>query len=1027
MRVRHVVAPGIIIAMLLGWSPRAHALDPSLDISQYAHTSWRVRDGVFAGSINAITQTPDGYLWLGTEFGLVRFDGVRPVPWQPTAGDALPAVPIVKLLTTHDGTLWIGGDPGLASLKAGKLTRYPELADQRVSSLLEDRDGAVWVGSSGTPNGRLCVIQNSAARCSGEDGAVGEGVAGLYEDRRGNLWVGVPNGMWRWRPGPPQFHAIPEHPSGVRPLGEDPDGVILITWHRRITRLVNGRVDPSSAKPGLPDDWTWRFLDDRDGGRWFAMQSRGLARLRRGRTELFAESDGLSGDTVRDIYEDREGNIWVATFGGLDRFRDLAVSTLTQKQGLPTPLIWSLLAARDGSVWMGSGLGLTRWRNGQLERFGHRGGLLNGEGPGSLFEDRRGRIWVSTNREVGYLDGDRFMPVRAVPGGYVFSIVEDSHGDLWIMNQQRGVLRLRGDTVQEFSWAMLGRTDHVTSAIADPANGIWLGFEQGGVALFSAGSFAAAYSEKDGLGAGEVLHFRFDASGALWAATKGGLTRIRGGRLATLSSSNGLPCDAVHWSTEDDAGVLWVYTACGLVRIERAELDAWTAAVEKDPHTKRRIGVTMFDSSDGVRSNVNVHSYRPRLARTADGRLWFLPVDGVSTLDPRRLGRNELPPPVYVERVIADRARYDAVQGLRLPPLIRDLQIDYTALSLVAPEKNRFRVMLEGRDTDWNDVGTRREAFYTDLAPGSYRFRVRGSNNSGVWNEADAALEFSIAPAYYQTRWFRALVVGAALVMIWAGYVARVRHVGREYQRRLDERVNERIRIARELHDTLLQSFHGLLLRFQTASYLLPERPAEAKAQLDGAIVNAAKAITEGRDAVQGLRASTTERNDLALAIRTLGDELATIPSAPEPPSFDVAVEGEPRDLHPIIRDEVYKIAAEALRNAFRHAHAGRVEVEIRYHDKQFRLRVRDDGVGIGPAVLRRQGMDGHYGLRGMPERAALIGGKLTVWSEAGAGTEVELSLPARIVYAKSTGGSRWSGLLRRRRRLVYEETGHDR
>jgi signal transduction histidine kinase len=296
-----------------------------------------------------------------------------------------------------------------------------------------------------------------------------------------------------------------------------------------------------------------------------------------------------------------------------------------------------------------------------------------------------------------------------------------------------------------------------------------------------------------------------------------------------------------------------------------------------------------------------------------------------------------------------------------------------------------------------------------------------------VWNEAGAALEFSIAPAYFQTRWFQALVAVAALGMIWAGYVARVRHVGREYQRRLDERVNERTRIARELHDTLLQSFHGLLLRFQTASYLLPDRPAEAKAQLDAAIVNAAKAITEGRDAVQGLRASTIERNDLALAIRTLGDELAAIPSPRQSPSFDVAVEGEPRDLHPSVRDEVYKIAAEALRNAFRHAHAGRVEVEIRYHDKQFRLRVRDDGVGIGPEVLRSHGAEGHYGLRGMPERAALIGGKLAVWSEVGAGTEVELRLPASIVYATSAGRSRWSGLLRLRRRPAYEETGHDR
>jgi signal transduction histidine kinase len=245
--------------------------------------------------------------------------------------------------------------------------------------------------------------------------------------------------------------------------------------------------------------------------------------------------------------------------------------------------------------------------------------------------------------------------------------------------------------------------------------------------------------------------------------------------------------------------------------------------------------------------------------------------------------------------------------------------------------------------------------------------------------------------------------------MLWAAYLARVRQVARQYQRRLDERVNERTRIARDLHDTLLQSFHGLLLRLQTASCLLPERPTDAKEKLDGAIGQAAKAITEGRDAVQGLRRSTIERNDLALAIRALGDELATDASIGPPPAFRVAVEGESRDLHPMARDDIYRIAAEALRNAFRHARAGQVEVEIRYDHEQFRLRVRDDGKGIDREVLARQGVEGHFGLRGMPERAALLGGKLTVWSDVGTGTEVELRLPGKTVYATAAPRSWWS------------------
>ena len=503
-----------------------------------------------------------------------------------------------------------------------------------------------------------------------------------------------------------------------------------------------------------------------------------------------------------------------------------------------------------------------------------------------------------------------------------------------------------------------------------------------------------------------VSGFYIDGHGTLWAPTEGGLSRIKDGHILTLTSQNGLPCNTVHWMMEDDARSVWLYLACGLVRIGWSELDAWAS------HPKQTIHATVFDRSDGVTSHRLSAGYNAVVAKSSDGKLWFVRNVGVSVIDPHHLAFNERPPPVHIERVTADDKIYDATNGLRLPARLRDLSIDYTALSLAAPEKVRFRYMLEGQDADWKEVVNDRQVQYSNLPPRAYRFRVVASNNSGVWNETGATLAFSIAPAYYQTRWFQALVVVAALCLMWAGYRGRVRQVARQYQRRLDERVNERTRIARELHDTLLQSFHGLLLQFQTALYLLPDRPAEAKGQLAGAIEHAAKAITEGRDAVQGLRASTVERNDLAEAIRTLGDELATHANADQPPTFSVAVEGQTRDLHPIVRDEIYKIAAEALRNAFRHAHAGRVEVEIRYDDEQFRLRVRDDGKGIDPAVLASQGLEGHYGLRGMPERAALIGGKLAVWSEVGAGTEVELRLPASIVYATSPRRNWWSRLL---------------
>ena len=383
-----------------------------------------------------------------------------------------------------------------------------------------------------------------------------------------------------------------------------------------------------------------------------------------------------------------------------------------------------------------------------------------------------------------------------------------------------------------------------------------------------------------------VRGFYIDTNGTLWAPTEGGLSRIKDGHILTLTSKNGLPCNTVHWMMEDDARSVWLYLACGLVRVGRSELDAWTS------HPTQTIQATVFDSSDGVSSHRFTGAHNSVVAKSADGKLWFVRPGGVSVIDPHHLPFNKVPPPVHIEQITADGKTYwrnvsgEAPSSLELPPLVRDLTIDYTALSLVAPEKVHFRFKLEGQDSDWREVVNDRQVQYSNLAPGNYTFRLRASNNSGVWNEDGAVLHFSIAPGVLPDALVRGARRRRRVRSRVAGYLARVRQVARDYQRRLDERVDERTRIARELHDTLLQSFHGLLLQFQTASYLLTERPAEAKEKLDGAIQYAAKAITEGRDAVQGLRASTVERNDLAVAIRTLGDELATDASAVQPPTF---------------------------------------------------------------------------------------------------------------------------------------------
>jgi signal transduction histidine kinase len=394
------------------------------------------------------------------------------------------------------------------------------------------------------------------------------------------------------------------------------------------------------------------------------------------------------------------------------------------------------------------------------------------------------------------------------------------------------------------------------------------------------------------------------------------------------------------------------------------------------------------------------------VTKSSDGRLWFLPWDGASVVDPAHLAFNQVPPPVNIEQITADRKSYDVTAEengrVRLPALSRDLEIDFTALSLVAPEKIRFRYKLEGYDSDWQDVGNRRQAFYTNLPPRNYRFRVMACNNSGVWNEAGTFLDFAIAPAYYQTLWFRLLLVATLLTVLALAYQLRLRQVARQFNVRMEERVAERTRIARDLHDTLLQSFQGVLLKFHAVTYLLPHRADEAQQKLEDVIEQAEQAINEGRDAVQGLRSSTVVTNELAQAITTLGEELAADQTIQHPPEFRVIVEGTSREMVPLVRDEVYRIASEALHNAFRHAQAGRIEVEILYDRRRFQLRVRDNGKGIEPKVLVEGAQTGHYGLAGMHERAKLVRGQLTVLSRDNSGTEIELVVPGFAAYAKS-------------------------
>jgi signal transduction histidine kinase len=692
-------------------------------------------------------------------------------------------------------------------------------------------------------------------------------------------------------------------------------------------------------------------------------------------------------------------------------FRDTALISYTTRQGVSDCQFNSVMALRNGAVWIGTGGALTtvRKQDGKTAILDRK---LSGKWVGAMLEDHSGGGWFEVGLALMRFQNGRFREILA-PGGQRFAsfggvsgIAEDPGGTIWVLtNQKNQLFSIVGDTIKkqaspdyEFGW--------VKFLVADPNGGVWLGTQKGKstISYFRDGRWQTTplSSPQGPVG----IHGLFvDSDNSLLVPSSQGLYRVNHGQLSLFSSDNGLPCRETFNAIRDNNGALWIYTRCGLVRIAEPEWAKWI----ENAHVA--VSVMILDAPDGAQAGTG-HSSQPTSSKAPDGRLWFITGVSVQVLDPDRLYENALPPPVHIEDVIADRKTYSPQNRLRLPALTRDLEIDYTALSFVVPQKMHFQHKLEGWDRDWQDAGTRRQAFYSNLPPRNYSFRVIASNNSGVWNEQGATLDLAIAPAYWQTNWFRAACALAFLAMIWGIYELRVRQLAAQFNMRLEERVNERTRIARELHDTMLQTFQGLLLKFYSLSVMLADRP-EAQQNLEGLLERGQQAINEGRNAVQGLRSSTVIANDLARAFTTFGEELAAKQDSHNPVAFQVKVEGETRDLHPILRDEVYRIAFEALRNAFQHSGAERIEVGIHYDDRQFWVCIRDNGKGIDPKVLDAGGREGHYGLPGMHERAKLAGGRLVFRSRVNAGTEAEIIIPAARAYAKSRSPRR-SAFLRR-------------
>lgn len=1032
-------------------------------------THLTTNDGLSQGYVVVILQDRRGFMWFATRDGLNRYDGNAFVVYKnnPNDSGSLSSNFLQDLMQDDHGYLWIATNTGVNKFDPAteRCTRYLHDSDNpnslggaSVKSIAQDSRGSLWFGTEDSGLDKLDPTTGTFTHYRNDsDGHFVGRISQVIEDRHREIWFVGERGLFHLNQQTGQITRPPATMNGLSAdsvyddetgslwMLVDSPAVGLAKYDRKTERLTTyplGTRDVGVlASTSSGGSLNGTLVADGQKGLWVP-SSQGLYYFDRP-TERFtyrfqhdeSDPDSLDSNAVFSVYQDRGGVLWVGTENaGLNilNFRQQQFHPYSHRPADPNSLspgrVKAIYQDSNGVLWVGlfpRALDRLDRKTGKITHYvpmpGDEKGLGEGTNVDCIYKDTAGFLWVGGGGS-GLVRFDerpgRFKHYRHNPddpnsliSDNVYTVFGDRNGQMWV-GQEGGLSRFDPATDGFTNYrpvpdhpASLGNTIWVIDQ--DRSGTLWLGTWGGTLVRFDDKAktfvnYTPDPHDPQRLNGGGVNTIHEDRTGTLWVGAMDGLLRYnRQSRAFTRYTENqGLPSSTIRCILEDGAGRLWLSTQKGLSRF--------------DP---QKATFRNYDVSDGLQSN----EFSTGCYQGADGEMFFGGTNGLNAFSPENVRDNPYVPPVVITsfRIFNKPVPIGAgsvlkkaipyLNSLTLPYRDNVFSFEFAALSYANSHKNHYRYKLENFERAWNDVGSRqRLATYTNLDPGKYVFRVQGSNGDGVWNEVGVSLTIVITPPWWNRAWFRALCAIFLLALLWTAYQWRLRQVHHQLEMTLEVRVSERTRIARELHDTLLQTFHGVLLRLQTVSQLMRERPMEAQEKMESTIDEVAEAITEGRDAVQGLRESTVQSNDLALAISTLGEELATY-STSQRPGFRVAVEGEARDLHPILRDEIYRIAAEALRNAFQHARARKVEVEIRYDDEQFRLRVRDDGKGIDPGILSHRGSEGHYGLPGMRERAVVIEGKLAVWSEVNAGTEVELCVPASAAYPAARRASWWS------------------
>jgi ligand-binding sensor domain-containing protein/signal transduction histidine kinase len=940
MRTRLAVA-------VLSLAVSAFGLDPNRRLTQYVHRIWQTQQGLAESTVYSVIQTRDGYLWLGTQAGLVRFDGVGFTPVESIYASAPTNIWVRDLVQDQHGAIWIGtNESGIYRLEHGSFTHFSQkdgLPSDSISTVLEGRNGEIWAGTS---NGLARFADGKIQAYRESDGLGANLVRSAFLAADGTLWAGG-DGPRISQSNGTRFVArtltsLPAD-SGIRAISGSKDGTLWIGTNVGLVRLKDGQEKLYTTKDGLVDNWILDLFESRDGSLWIGTRA-GFSRIRNGELESFRPQDGLSQSTVYSVFEDREGSLWVGTKHGLNQFLDGRGIPYTVNEGLPSNDTGPVLQDRSGTIWIGTlGSGLTRFDGRRFTTLTTRDGLASNF-VNALAEDADGNLLVGTNHGLNRVKAGHVEPASS--SADVRSLFRDRSGKIWTGTTRGG--------------------EPVVAQGEDAGGHIYLSTASG---VFTVSGEPLL---QNGVPLRGVSAFYRDPEGGLWMGTLGnGLRLLEDGKISSFFMRDGLFDSEIYGIAGDNDGRLWMACSKGIYAVSRAELRKFAAGAVK------QITSNPYSPTDALRVIESKPGVQPAVSLMKDGRLWFSTIRGIIVLDPH-WQRFLPPPPVVIEDVTVNGEREQPGRIATLAPGRKNIEFTYTGLSLVLPNRITFKYILEGFDKKWIEAGTRREANYTNLPPGKYHFRVSACNIDGVCNEAGDVVDFVLAPHYYQQIWFWPLVAALIGASIWAGYKLRIRRLREQFGLIL----TERNRIARELHDTLIQGLSGITMEMQALAGRI--KAPEERSTLEDIIQDAGTCLRETRRSVAGLRSGNS---GLAAAIEQAARQITETKDV----KLRLKLENKSTGLAPDVEYNLLRIAQEAVTNSVKHSGARTVEVALDYSARTLRLQVKDDGSGFAE---NGNGTTGHYGLIGMKERASHIGAALELASAPGRGTTISVVLP---------------------------------